>query len=247
MNEERKIRFDRSIDIEWLDTTAALVADNADGCHIRSRLFEILGATLSGGQKQGTACYKAVSVLYRSWVSVPRELEGFRNRASKVFPTLDSNERLALHWAMLLANYPFFGDVARHAGRLLALQGNCSLSQITRRIHETWGDRSTANRAVRRIVRSMVQWNALADTKVRGVYTRVPERTALNEDSAKLLLEGLLRNQGRPLPVGTLDHQPTIFPFKLGLHAPRIQTSQHLEIFHQGLNKAMVAIVPDRS
>lgn len=244
MNEARKIRFDRRIDIEWLDTTAALVADNADGCHIRSSLFEMLGATLSGGRKDGTACYKTASILYRTWVSVPSELQDFRIRASKVFPTLDSDERLALHWAMLLANYPFFGDVARHAGRLLALQGNCSLSQITRRIQETWGDRSTANRAVRRIVRSMVQWNALADTKVRGVYTRVPERTALNEHSAKLLLEGLLRNQGRPLPVGTLDHQPAIFPFKLGLRASMILPADGFEIFHQGLDTAIVTLVP---
>ena len=246
MNEARKIRFDRRIDIEWLDTTAALVADNADGCHIRSSLFEMLGATLSGGRKQGTACYKTASILYRTWVSVPREIEGLQKRASKVFPTLDSNERLALHWAMLLANYPFFGDVARHAGRLLALQGNCSLSQITRRIQETWGDRSTANRAVRRIVRSMVQWNAIADTQVRGVYTRAPERVALHEDPAKLLLEGLLRDRSRPLPLGTLDHQPAIFPFKLGLDAPKILPSQYFEIFHHGLDKAMVAIVTDR-
>lgn len=247
MNEARKIRFDRRIDIEWLDTTAALVADNADGCHIRSSLFEMLGATLSGGRKDGTACYKTASILYRTWVSVPRELEDLQKRASKLFPTLDSDERLALHWAMLLANYPFFGDVARNAGRLLALQGNCSLSQITRRIHETWGDRSTVNRAVRRIVRSMVQWNALADTKVRGVYTRVPERVALHEDSAKLLLEGLLRNRCRPLPIGTLDHQPAIFPFMLGFHAPNDLPSGHFEIFYQGLDKAMVDLIPDRN
>lgn len=49
MNEARKIRFDRRIDIEWLDLIAPLVAENTDGCHISSRLFEMLGATLSAG------------------------------------------------------------------------------------------------------------------------------------------------------------------------------------------------------
>ena len=91
----------------------------------------------------------------------------------------------------------------------------------------------------------MVQWNALADTKVRGVYTRVPERTALNEDSAKLLLEGLLRNQGRPLPVGTLDHQPAIFPFKLGPDPQNLLSSRCFELFRQGLDAEMVTLAPD--
>ena len=242
MNDAREIRLDRRLDIEWLNAAATLVGDNADKHHIRSSLIEMLSGTLSGGRKQGTACYKTARVLFKSWVSVPRELECFRNRASKVFPTLEGNERLALHWAMLLANYPFFGDVARHTGRLLALQGNCSLSQITRRMQETWGDRSTVTRATQRLVRSIVQWGALRDTDLRGVYIQASEQVAVPEKLANLMLEALLRHQRKPLPIHQLSRQPTVFPFRLRLGAHQIQESQRFELFHQGLDTEMVAL-----
>lgn len=242
-----KIRLDRSLDIEWLDAIAALVANNADEHHIGSSLIEMLSATLSGGGKHGTACYKTAKVLFRSWVGVPRELEGFRNRASKVFPTLEADERLALHWAMLLANYQFFGDVTKHTGRLLALQGNCSLSQITRRMQETWGDRSTVTRATQRLLRSIVQWGVLRDTDRRGVYVQASEQVAVPEKLATLLLEALLRHERRPLPIHQLDRQPTVFPFRFRLGTHQIQESQQFELFLQGLDTELVALAPSRN
>ena len=247
MNDARKIRLDRRLDIEWLDSTATLVADNADKHRIRSSLTEMLSVTLRGGGKQGTACYKTTRVLFKSWASVPRELECFRNRAIKVYPTLEANERLALHWAMLLANYPFFGDVAGHAGRLLAIQGNCSLSQITRRMQETWGDRSTVTRATQRLMRSIVQWGALRDTGLRGVYMRASEEVVVPEKLAILMLEALLRHQRTPLPIHQFNRQPTVFPFRLRLNAHQIQESQHFELFRQGLDTEMVALAQPRS
>lgn len=246
MNGAREIRLDRILDIEWLDAIATLVAENADEPHIRSSLTEMLSGTLSGGGKHGTASYKTARVLFKSWASVPRELEGFRDRASKVFRRLDANERLALHWAMLLANYPFFGDVARHTGRLLAIQGNCSGAQITRRMQETWGDRSTVTRATQRLMRSIVQWGVLRDTDLRGVYVQASEQVAVPEKLATLLLEALLRYERKPLPIHQLNRQPTVFPFSLQLGAHQIQESQHFELFHQGMDAEMVALAQHR-
>jgi hypothetical protein len=66
--------------------------------------------------------------------------------------------------------YPFFAEVAAHVGKLLALNGDANLSQIVRRMTETWGDRSTLLRAVQRVLRSMVQWGALREGTEKGVF-----------------------------------------------------------------------------
>ena len=70
-----------------------------------------------------------------------------------------------------LATYPFFRDVAETLGRLLNLQGSVALSQVTRRVAESWGERSTVIRATQRVVRSMVEWGMLEESGERGMFS----------------------------------------------------------------------------
>ena len=72
-----------------------------------------------------------------------------------------------VHWGMCLATYPFFRDVAAATGRLLALQESAALSQIVRRMAESWSERTTATRAVQRVVRSFA-------ARARKGYSRRP-------------------------------------------------------------------------
>lgn len=242
MNRADRIGLDRRIELEWLDAVAALAADNADKARIRSSLFELLAGKVRGGDKHGLACSKTVGVLYRTWVDVPADVAALRDRAVGLLPTLAAQDRLALHWAMLMVNYGFFGNVARTAGRLLSLQGNLSLAQVTRRMLEGWGDRSTVTRATQRTIRSMVQWSALADTLKRGVYARAAEQIAVPELPAEVLLEALLRYESKPLAVGEIDRHPAIFPFRLALRTAQLRQSQQFEVYRQGLDTDMVEL-----
>ena len=196
----------------------------------------------AGGGRCGSACHKTVGVLFGTWADVPADLCSFRDHAIGVFAAAAPGKRVALHWAMLVASYAFFADIARHTGRLLALQGNVALSQITRRMRESWGDRSTVPRATRRVVRSMVQWGILSDTQEGGVYVRTCPRMALREDSAMCLLEGLLRYEGRALVVGQTTRHPVLFPFDLGLRIGTLRRSSRFEIYRQGVDIDLVSL-----
>ena len=247
MNRSDRIGLDRRIELEWLDAVAALAADNADKTRIRSSLFDLLAGKVRGGDKHGLACSKTVGVLYRTWVDVPADVAALRDRAVELLPTLAAQDRLALHWALLMANYEFFGHVARTTGRLLSLQGNLSLAQVTRRMLEGWGDRSTVTRATQRTIRSMVQWSALADTLKRGVYVRASEQIAVQECPAEVLLEALLRYESKPLAVGEIDRHPAIFPFRLALRPAQLRQSRQFEVYRQGLDTDMVELAQVRS
>jgi len=163
------IGFDRRVDREWLDAAVELLVAGAAPLEAREGLRIVLRPHLSG-EKFNTALGKTLTVLMRVWVSVPAQDCRARDAALLLWPALGADERLALHWLMLLRAYPFFRDVALLAGRFLKLHDVVEVSLITRRMTESWGERSTVPRATQRVLRSMVQWGVLAETTKAGVY-----------------------------------------------------------------------------
>ncbi len=242
MSRSRRIGLDRRLDIEWLDAVAAQVAAGADEPVVRSRLFESLRHQAPGSRKPGTAHHKTVGVLVGAWVLTPPRLIAFRQRAIELLPSLSPGERLAIHWALLMAVYPFFGDVARHAGRMLSLDGSVTLANLTGRMRREWGDRSTVDRAAQRIVRSMVGWEALRDAGVRGVYEALPERILLGHNTSSLVLEGLLQYAQKPLPIDDALRHPALFPMELELRPYDLRGSDRFEIQRLGLDLDMIEL-----
>ncbi|MDY0062784.1 MAG: hypothetical protein RBU45_23445 [Myxococcota bacterium] len=243
MTTRRNIGLDRRIDLQWLDGVAGLVAAGEQEPTIRPALFRLLDGAVQGGSKRGSACYKTVGVLSKAWVKVSPQARALRDRAAHLLPQCNSEERLALHWALLLATYPFFADVAASIGRLLTLQGNLTLAQLTRRLREDWGDRSTLTRAVQRVVRSLVQWGALTDGDRRGVYLPPRQPVSVSQEVGELLLEALLlRLAGESLSVDQVPRHPCFFPFQVELPALLLRRSPRFEIHRQGLDVDVVTL-----
>lgn len=237
------IGIDRRLDLEWLDAVAARVAAGDSEAELRDFLFQLLDGVVAGGTKRGTACHKTVGVLAGAWFNVPPEVEGLRDRSARLVGALDASQRLGLHWTMLMAAYPFFADVATNVGRLLALQGNLALTQLTRRMREVWGDRSTMTRAAQRIVRSMVQWAVLTDSDTRGIYLRSSRTISVRSAVGELLVEALLIRSGSPgIPVDQAIRHPSFFPFQVELSAHQLRQSERFDVHRQGLDLDVVSL-----
>jgi hypothetical protein len=242
MTRTDSIGLDRRIDIEWLDVVASQVASESDNHEVRSAMFELLEGKVSGGTRRGSACYKTVVVLSKTWINVAPEVISMRERAIAILTTLSPRERVALHWGMLMAGYSFFCDLSENVGRLIALQGDFSLVQITRRMCETWGDRSTMTRATQRVIRSMVQWGVLVDTEKKGVYVKAPKPIAVADEVAKLLIEGLLIQQSKAIPVSQAIAHPTFYPFDLSCRVNTLRQDSRFEVHRQGLDIDVVGL-----
>lgn len=237
------IGFDRKIDLEWLDAAAGQVAAGASNSEVREYLSDLLEGS-AAGDKHGTASRKTLTVLTRIWSIVPEPVLPLRARALQLLSGVDGQQRLTIHWAMTLANYPFVTDVAGAVGRILALQGNITLSQLTRRLVDTWGERSTMIRAAQRVVRSFVQWGVLQDTEEKGVYQQTAHRVPVTEDLAALLLEALLIDAEEDLvAVDRLTGHPALFPFEVNFGMNELRQSSQFEVHRQGLDMDMVGLV----
>lgn len=247
MTRRSVIGFDRKIDLEWLDATAGQIAGGATNSEVRDYLSDMLEGA-AAGNKHGTASRKTLTVLTRIWSIVSEPVLPLRARALELLPGVDGQQRLSIHWAMTLANYPFVSDVAGAVGRLLTLQGTITLSQLTKRLVDAWGERSTMIRATQRVVRSFVQWGVLEDAEEKGVYQQTAHRVPVTEDLAALLLEALLIDAEEDLvAVDRLTGHPALFPFDVNFGMNELRQSPQFEVHRQGLDMDMVGLVKEKT
>ena len=226
MDRERKIvGFDRQIRLSWLDATADWAAQGLSTADIRTRLDRLLDGQVAGSGPH-SARGKTMTVLTHVWVLVPDTLGQLRNDGFNLLDVRSARDRLPLHWGMCLATYPFFRDVAETTGRLLALQGRATLSQIVRRATESWGARSTVVRATQRIVRSFVAWDALGETRERGVFVPATKIMVADSGLGSWLLGASVNSSNHgdhPLP--ELANATFLFPFDLRVSPARHRVS----------------------
>ena len=207
------VGFDRKIRASWLDATVRLAAEGLSPSVIRDRLNEALDGQVSG-EGPHSARGKTTTVLFRVWVTVPDRVVPLRDDALAVVGGDIASDLRPLHWGMCLTTYPFFRDAAAITGRLLSLQGSVALAMVTRRLVERLGARSTVLRASQRVVRSMVEWDALTETKRRGFFRSGPAIVVRQGGPcAGWLLEAALLASGRQsMRFGSLVASPHAVP-----------------------------------
>jgi hypothetical protein len=231
--ERRTIGLDRAIHVEWLDAVAGRLAAGSSAKEARAYVWQLLDGVVAGETAQ-SARGKTLTVLSRVWLTVPFAAETLRDSAVPLVGRASADERMAIHWAMMSASYPFFVDIAATVGKFIGLNGEFSLSQLTRRLIEVWGDRSTLRPAAQRVVRSMVQWGVLRDAKRPGQYLPLQKRIVVSAGVAELVVEGLLIASGRGMPFNQLLTHPAAFPFDFRLDPMRLRRSPRLRLHRQG-------------
>ncbi len=203
---------------EWMDHTAHLLLAGLDAPAIRHELHTWLAertSTGAEGQRSVQTRTFVVNNLMRIWVAPDAELLAFRE-ASLAF--LRDNPALALpiHWGMIAAVYPFWFNVARQTGRLLALQDQVTQMQIITRLKEQYGDRQTVSRYARFVIRSLVAWGVLKDTATKGCYEKAAPASITDPRLVSLLLESaLLATPENRIALRLLLNHPACFPFQL--------------------------------
>lgn len=240
-----EIGFSQRVRLEWLQQAAELFLTGNTRDQVQAALQELLRDQLSvGGTAERGNREKAITILLRIWISVPKHLEALRNDGLEFLKRLPLHEHLAVHWGMTLAVYPFFGIVAETVGRLLRLQGSTTAAQVQRRVREQLGERETVARAARRVLRCFVDWGVLAGSTGKGVYQAAPMQPVQDKRLAVWLIEVVLAAGG--MHAGTLTaiaRSPILFPFVTDpLKLSDVNSHGRLELFRQGLDEDMVTL-----
>jgi len=246
INRNDQIGFSQRVRMEWLEHTAALILEGNDRSAVNEDLQELLKERVSvGGKAQRGNREKIVTILLKTWLTVPSGLEPFRAEGLELLKSVPRQDHLAIHWGMVMAAYPFWSGVAAQVGRLLRLQGCATAAQVQRRVREQYGERETVSRAARRVLRSYLDWGVLQESGTTGIYTT--GTTLAVDDSRQIvwLAEALLHARGNcSTPLNELIGSPSFFPLRIKpMYAGSLAAaSSRLKFIRHGLDDDLVML-----
>lgn len=243
-----QIGFSQRIRLEWFEQTVNLILAGNDKVAINSALQGILADKVSvGGVADRGNREKIISILMKIWVNASPKLEAFRNEGLDLVRRLPPKNHFAVHWGMVMAVYPFWAAVVGHTGRLLKLQNTAAASQVQRRMREEYGERETVSRAARRVLRSLVDWEVLKETTMKGVYSQGLSLPIQDSKFVAWLVEAnLYTRPNGSAPLRDLLDTPSLFPFRLMKISAEtlVAISPRLDLLRHGLSDDLIMCPP---
>jgi len=245
VNRKGEVGFGQRIQLDWLERTAQLYIAGQTRDEIEESLQALLQDQLSIGSdaKRGNRAL-TISILLRVWAVVPHGLESLRDEGLELLKGLPPKEHLVVHWGMVIAVYPFFQMLAETVGRLLRLQGTVAASQVQRRMRERFGERSTVERAARRILRCLIDWGVLKETEEKGIYQATATISVNDAKLAEWLIEAsLIASGSASSTLRAISQNPAIFPFTTeSINIRGLESHSRLELLRQGLDEDVIML-----
>lgn len=222
MNKSRfdKVGIKQVIRLEWMDRCLSLLLSGMSATEIRKDLIDYLAdKKQSGGTgERGDKTYIIAIGILAAWFDPSPELIDLRDRLLLKAKNCSVENWLPLHWAMMIAAYPFWYNVAIQTGRILALQDKVTQKQIFDRLVERYGERATVLRNARYAVRSFVAWGVLVDTEIKGRYKKNEPLAISDPQIMAMLFEAMLiSTPEHKAPLRSLMASPALFPMYLAM------------------------------
>lgn len=172
------------------------------------------------------------------------DLAEFVDRGIALFRNNHQTEAIsAFAWGVAIASYPFFGKVAEFTGRLTSIQGDCSVSEIHRRMSELYGDREVTKRATQAVLQTQANWGAIKRVENGKRLIRLTPKALSNDKTVAWLVEAALRYSGKAAQVTTLQSMAVIYPYLLDQSIPYVVSiSPMLELHAEGSSNQFVTL-----
>ena len=249
MNRSRfdKVGIKQVIRLEWMDRCLSLLLSGMSANEIRKDLIDYLAdKKQSGGTgERGDKTYTIAIGILAAWFDPSPELIDLRDRLLLKAKKCSVENWLPLHWAMMIAAYPFWFNVAIQTGRVLALQEKVTQKQIFDRLVERYGERATVLRNARYAVRSFVAWGVLEDTEIKGRYKKSDPEAVSDPQTIALLFEAMLiSTPEHKAPLRSLMASPALFPMCLAMDVAQqaIASNSRLTSDHFGDGEIVVGL-----
>ncbi len=233
----KNVGFLQYVKKDWLDATISFYQNNQNIDEIKANLNKLLESEVPKTEERR----KTIDVLTRIWIRTPKKFKSSKEFGLGFYDNLDPNERIILHWGMLLLAYPFFRDIVYSIGLLLKTQNSFTSTQLRNKLVSSWGHRTTIIRAIDRIIQSLKDWDILViDQKSLKPNSKLKIK---NESLCLWFLECVFRSENMDsILFDKLISLETMFPFELKIPLYKIKQAQNFEHQIYGMNVEMISL-----
>ena len=231
----KTVGFACSIKLQWIKRTIQLLEEGHDKESFKKELNDYLSFEIEGP----TRLRKTREILMNLWVYPFEDEKANLIRKQALDAIKNGNEdKLAMHWCMLLLYYPVFVDVTGMIGKISSMQDSFSLAWLKDKIFEEWGERTTLLHTLPKIMQTLRQLGAVDSNG--GVYT-VNHYEIKDAVTKKILLKTILalKMQAYYEP-SELSKVSQMFPFEYTVDSELIFGNQDFELGNFGGSPVVV-------
>lgn len=216
------VGFLKQVKLEWLNLTAEELKKGNDRKTIRRFLKDYISNFY---QSQNTV-KKVVAILMRTWVDV--KYKNIRDFALALYDNVKEEEKIALHYGLMMIAFPIFNDTVSLIGKALYLNDRFKLKNIRNKICENWGERQTIKYSFNRIIMSLKEWGLIENEKV-GIYESGRKIIIENPRVKAFLLACYLIAQNRDyIDLVEAENLYLFFPFSYSLNLTELSNQNVL-------------------
>lgn len=222
--------FCRHIEKDWLEQSLRWTANGATPAQLNSNIENFLSVYIATKENRR----KARNLLTSIWMSPSDEnSRSFFEKSITLHKKADSFS-LPIHWGMLIAKKPFFAEVARFIGRQTRLNDSFTFAQAYRRMSMLYGETESTSRALRAVLRTMIELEVLIRDPQASSYQIANMREPVCEKIANWLLNALfISTSSESMNLEDALNDQSFFPFIINLNAHNLDMSQ-FEQLQQG-------------
>lgn len=233
---KKAVGFDQKLQLHQLDHIARELSRVDD----RQQLYDLVDQNLMADIAGAKARLNARTILFKIWVLVDNENVDIRDRGLQLIAKASKEERLLLHWGMMLLTYPFFRDVADQVGRLSQLHGEFSSMQLSRKIFALYGERRRVSVSTGAVLGTCKHLEVINEQK--KIYVNA-EKLPIHHLEFKLwIIEVMLKAAEKSaIELKQIATEPILFPFNLDLAESELRSSR-LQVTRQGIDMVMVGL-----
>jgi len=201
-----RVIFTRSISLDLLNEVYEEYIAGLTKLESKTKLEEIIGQSITDKYN----VKKTRAILQNLWFN---DTNWFHNEAVAVARYLTRTDRLPVHWAILMVNYPIFTDLCIVLGQLFELKDSVSAAQIKEEIFNKWGARSTLDSSLSRNLKSLRDMGALKRAERHTSYAKITHKVSDPKVVACLFAAVMLGTEQQYMTWECFMSHPAIFPF----------------------------------
>ncbi|WP_407332322.1 hypothetical protein [Enterovibrio sp. 27052020O] len=224
----KRVNFSRHLEKHWLDQVAIWSSQGFGKAELNENIERMLEPYVHCKVNRG----KTRNQLTNMWFDASKVDENWQKRAID-FVQQNDDVPFILHWGMLIAKNVFFADIVRFIGRKSKHNDYFTYGQAQKHIAELYGDTETVKRALRSVLKTLVDFQIILREK-SGSYKPQVTGYEIEKKYKNWLVVGLMQNRGTSSrSVLDLLDDLVWFPFSFTLSVNEIDQSL-FELHQQG-------------